>query len=85
MTDMHPFTALEQKLFDFLTGQNLGKLVYREEIEEHLWPGQPMYSNKVDVHIKNLRKKLNLDHRGKIETVRREGYRFTPPTGGHVV
>ncbi|NUQ95137.1 MAG: winged helix-turn-helix transcriptional regulator, partial [Streptomyces sp.] len=35
----------------------------------------------VDVHIARLRRKLGAEHRGAIQTVRRVGYKYTPPTG----
>ncbi len=33
----------------------------------------------VDVHIARLRRKLGAEHRGAIQTVRRVGYKYTPP------
>ncbi|MFF9176094.1 winged helix-turn-helix domain-containing protein [Streptomyces sp. NPDC014793] len=35
----------------------------------------------VDVHIARLRRKLGERHRRSIQTVRRVGYKYTPPTG----
>ncbi|MFJ4693368.1 winged helix-turn-helix domain-containing protein [Streptomyces sp. NPDC088766] len=35
----------------------------------------------VDVHIARLRRKLGAEHRRAIQTVRRVGYKYTPPTG----
>ncbi|MCF4137974.1 winged helix-turn-helix domain-containing protein [Streptomyces sp. Tue 6430] len=35
----------------------------------------------VDVHIARLRRKLGAEHRRTIQTVRRVGYKYTPPTG----
>lgn len=32
----------------------------------------------VDVHIARLRRKLGAEHRGRIQTVRRAGYKYTP-------
>ncbi|MGW7817933.1 winged helix-turn-helix domain-containing protein [Streptomyces puniciscabiei] len=34
----------------------------------------------VDVHIARLRRKLGAEHRQSIQTVRRVGYKYTPPT-----
>jgi hypothetical protein len=34
----------------------------------------------VDVHIARLRRKLGAEHRAAIQTVRRVGYKYTPPT-----
>ncbi|MBQ1095592.1 winged helix-turn-helix transcriptional regulator [Streptomyces sp. b94] len=35
----------------------------------------------VDVHVARLRRKLGAEHRRTIQTVRRVGYKYTPPTG----
>ncbi|HZF88810.1 winged helix-turn-helix domain-containing protein [Streptomyces sp.] len=35
----------------------------------------------VDVHIARLRRKLGAEHRDTIRTVRRVGYKYTPPAG----
>jgi hypothetical protein len=35
----------------------------------------------VDVHVARLRRKLGAEHRKTIQTVRRVGYKYTPPTG----
>ncbi|MEV5545004.1 winged helix-turn-helix domain-containing protein [Streptomyces sp. NPDC052309] len=35
----------------------------------------------VDVHIARLRRKLGAEHRQTIQTVRRVGYKYTPPAG----
>ncbi|MFE1292494.1 winged helix-turn-helix domain-containing protein [Streptomyces sp. NPDC058751] len=35
----------------------------------------------VDVHVARLRRKLGTEHRQAIQTVRRVGYKYTPPTG----
>ena len=35
----------------------------------------------VDVHVARLRRKLGAQHRQTIRTVRRVGYKYTPPTG----
>ncbi len=56
------------------------KVVNREELLTHLWDfNYSSFSNVVDVHVKNLRRKLgigNSDH--LLETVRGLGYRFAP-------
>lgn len=54
-------------------------VINREELLTHLWDfNYSSFSNVVDVHVKNLRKKLDLGE-GKIilETVRGVGYRLT--------
>ncbi len=54
-------------------------VINREELLTHLWDfNYSSFSNVVDVHVKNLRKKLNLeDGQTVLETVRGIGYRFT--------
>jgi two-component system OmpR family response regulator len=54
------------------------KVVNREELLTHLWDfNYSSFSNVVDVHIKNLRKKLGITNGEKIlETIRGLGYRF---------
>ncbi len=54
------------------------KVINREELLTHLWDfNYSSFSNVVDVHIKNLRKKLKLTEDEKtLETVRGVGYRF---------
>jgi DNA-binding response OmpR family regulator len=53
-----------------------GEVVTREEIAEHLLDGtDPMETNIIDVHVSNLRKKLDASHDQKIiRTVRGAGY-----------
>lgn len=54
-----------------------GQVMGREDIFVHLWDfADSSLSNVIDVHIKNLRKKLNEGHGGDsiIETVRGVGY-----------
>ena len=55
-----------------------GQVLSREQIVEHLWDfDSELFSNAVDVHIKNLRRKLTGDRDAQtIETVRGVGYRF---------
>lgn len=54
-------------------------VINREELLTHLWDfNYSSFSNVVDVHVKNLRKKLNLQNGTPVlETVRGVGYRFT--------
>ena len=55
-----------------------GQVLSREQIVEHLWDlGSDLYSNAVDVHVKNLRKKIGRQgDEQTIETVRGVGYRL---------
>lgn len=58
--------------------RNPNKVVNREELLSHLWDfNYTSFSNVVDVHIKNLRKKLDsVGEKGLLETVRGTGYRL---------
>jgi len=54
-------------------------VINREELLTHLWDfNYSSFSNVVDVHVKNLRKKLDLQEgQTVLETIRGVGYRFT--------
>lgn len=58
--------------------RNPGKVINREELLSHLWDfNYSSFSNVVDVHVKNLRKKLGWGgSEGLLETVRGVGYRL---------
>lgn len=70
-------TLKEFELLHYLM-RNPGKVLNREDIFSHLWDfADNSFSNVIDVHIKNLRKKIDDDHNEKfIETVRGVGYRI---------
>lgn len=77
-------SAREFALLDFLS-QRPGEVVSRTRLFEHVWgehigPG----SNTIDVHIKEIRRKLaEAGAEGVIETVRGAGYRLAaPPSDG---
>lgn len=56
--------------------RNAGKVVTRDELYSHAWDfADSSFSNTVDVHIKNLRKKIN-DNGKIIQTVRGVGYKM---------
>ncbi len=68
-------TFKEFALLEFLMRQK-GQVVTRESLIEHVWDfAFDSFSNVVDVHIKNLRKKINT-HEELLETVRGVGYRL---------
>lgn len=73
---MVPLTAREFSLLEFLL-RHVGEVCRREDLLEHVWDANyDGMSNVVDVHIANLRRKLEfpgLDD--PIETVRGVGYR----------
>lgn len=57
--------------------RNPDKVVNREELLSHLWDfNYSSFSNVVDVHVKNLRKKLEDKNSTILETVRGVGYRL---------
>ncbi len=72
-----PLTLKEFMLLEyFMRRPNI--VIYRDELITHLWDfNYSSFSNVVDAHVKNLRKKLSLDDNQKVlETVRGLGYRF---------
>ncbi|MHB1163009.1 MAG: response regulator transcription factor [Minisyncoccota bacterium] len=60
----------------FLRHQN--EVVNREDLLAHLWDfNYESFSNVIDVHVKNLRRKLDGENESSVlETVRGIGYRF---------
>lgn len=75
-------TRKEYDLLQYLV-LNQGKVLTRQQLYEHIWGNilDDQYdSNFIDVHIKNLRKKLNIHSPAPwLETVRGVGYRITIP------
>ena len=74
-------TRKEYDLLQYLI-VNRNKVLTRHQLYEHIWGnmlGDQYDSNFIDVHIKNVRKKLN-DHAPTpwLETVRGIGYRISP-------
>ena len=66
---------LTQKEFDLLRLllENQGRVFTRQMLLDRLWDFDTYVEDRiVDSHIKNLRKKLNVDY---IETIRGVGYR----------
>ena len=54
----------------------------RDQLVTTVWGyGHVGDGRTVDVHIARLRRKLGAEHRQSIQTVRRVGYKYTPPTG----
>lgn len=53
----------------------------RDQLVTTVWGyGHVGDGRTVDVHIARLRRKLGSEHREAIQTVRRVGYKYTPPT-----
>ena len=68
-------TLREFALLEYLL-RNKGAMVTREDILDHVWDRfYDSFSNVVDVHLKNLRKKLPKEYAKRIETVWGKGYR----------
>ncbi|MGW7421851.1 winged helix-turn-helix domain-containing protein [Streptomyces sp. NPDC054813] len=54
----------------------------RDQLVTTVWGyGHVGDGRTVDVHVARLRRKLGAEHRKAIQTVRRVGYKYTPPTG----
>ena len=57
------------------------QVVNRNQILDHLWDYEfDSFSNVVDVHIKNLRKKINNNRKKILETIRGIGYKIKDST-----
>jgi len=72
-----PLTLKEFVLLEYFM-RNPNKVINREELLSHLWDfNYNSFSNVVDVHVKNLRKKIGDGEVGNVlETVRGVGYRL---------
>lgn len=72
-----PLTLKEFSLLEYLM-RHPGEVVARDDILDHVWDFEfSSFSNVIDVHVKNLRKKLGDSDGSRIETVRGVGYRLT--------
>ena len=68
-------TLKEFMVLEYLM-RNLGKVISRDTLYDHAWDfSDSSFSNTVDVHIKNLRKKLH-DKGTIIKTIRGIGYKM---------
>jgi DNA-binding response OmpR family regulator len=68
-------TLKEFMVLEYLM-RNIGKVVTRDELYSHAWDfADSSFSNTVDVHIKNLRKKIH-DNAKIIQTIRGVGYKM---------
>ena len=72
-----PLTLKEFNLLEYLL-RHQNQVVNREQILNNLWDFEyDSFSNVVDVHIKNLRKKIDDGYSSKLlETIRGVGYRI---------
>lgn len=68
-------TLKEFMVLEYLM-RNVNKVITRDELYAHAWDfADSSFSNTVDVHIKNLRKKLH-DNAKIIKTIRGVGYKM---------
>jgi two-component system OmpR family response regulator len=71
-----PLTLKEFGLLEYFM-RHPNQVVNREDLLSHLWDFNYVgFSNVVDVHVKNLRRKLEGEGSGILETVRGIGYRL---------
>ena len=71
-----PLTLKEYGLLEYFM-RHPNQVVNREDLLNHLWDFNYVgFSNVVDVHVKNLRRKLASDGGDVLETVRGVGYRL---------
>lgn len=69
-------TVREYGILEYLL-RHLGEVVSREDITDHVWDRFfDSFSNVVDVHLKNLRKKLPHPYGKRIQTVWGKGYKL---------
>ncbi len=71
-----PLTLKEFGLLEYFM-RHPNQVVNREDLLNHLWDFNYVgFSNVVDVHVKNLRRKLDANGESILETVRGIGYRL---------
>lgn len=69
-------TLKEFRLLEYLM-RHPDQVINRDQILDNLWDFNfSSFSNVVDVHMKNLRKKIGNDHSRLLETIRGVGYRL---------
>lgn len=69
-------TLREYSLLEYLL-RNCDKVLTRDDLLEHVWDrNHDTLSNVVDVHMKNLRKKLPKKYAELIKTIRGKGFRL---------
>jgi two-component system, OmpR family, response regulator len=84
--DIVPFTALEFDLLYFLASRP-GQALSRPTLISEVWDYSEIVGDQrvVDVHIGQIRKKIEVDSSqpSLIKTIRGYGYRFEPPAKGN--
>lgn len=74
-------TYLEFELLAHLVAHP-GRVHTRDQLVTTVWGyGHVGDGRTVDVHVARLRRKLGVEHRGTIQTVRRVGYKYVPAAG----
>lgn len=69
-------TVHEYGLLEYFL-RNVGKVISRQELLDHVWDEfYDAFSNVVDVHVKNLRKKLPSRYAKRLQTIWGKGYRL---------
>ncbi len=69
-------TLREYGLLEYFL-RHLGKVVTRQDLLDHVWDQFfDSFSNVVDVHLKNLRKKLPSAYANRLKTIWGKGYRL---------
>jgi DNA-binding response OmpR family regulator len=69
-------TEREYKILEYLM-RHLNTVIPRKKLLQDLWGNSfETFSNVIDVHIKNLRKKIEARNSAMIETVRGVGYKL---------
>lgn len=81
LTRDHELVPLTPKALEFLHAlvQNAGRLVEKDELMQKVWPDTFVEESNLSVHVFALRKALGETSEGQsyIETIPRQGYRFT--------
>lgn len=71
-----PLTLKEYRLLEYLM-RHPNQVINRDQILDNLWDFNfSSFSNVVDVHVKNLRRKMGNNHSRLVETIRGVGYRL---------
>jgi DNA-binding winged helix-turn-helix (wHTH) protein/Tol biopolymer transport system component len=78
--ELVPLTPKALGILTFLV-RNSGRVVWRQELLDALWPGLFVEDSNLTVAISTLRKALGETNNGTryIDTVSKRGYRFVPP------
>jgi DNA-binding response OmpR family regulator len=78
-----PLATKEEQLLEYLL-RNQGRIVPREELEDHLWDAKTsLWSDTLRTHVRYLRAKLDIDPAHPlITTVRGLGYGIIASSGG---